>query len=67
LGPASFETLPADAIARVEKSRKGKEFPERVVSAILLQELGATQDAKEAWEELSRERPDLQELAALAR
>jgi hypothetical protein len=68
LGPASFETLPADAIARVEKSRtKGKTFSERVVGAILLQELGANQDAKEAWEELSRERPDLQELAALAR
>jgi hypothetical protein len=67
LGPGSFETLSANEIARVEKSRKGKEFPERVVSAILLQELGATQDAKEAWEELARERPDLQELAALAR
>jgi hypothetical protein len=68
LGPASFETLPADAIARVEKSRaKGKTFSERVVGAILLQELGATQDAREAWEELSRERSDLPELAALAR
>ena len=68
LGPAGFETLPADALARVEKSRaKGKTFSERVVGAILLQELGATQDAREAWEELSRERPDLPELAALAR
>jgi hypothetical protein len=67
LGPAYFETLPAQAIARVEKSRgKDKTFPERVVGAILLQELGATQDAREAWEELSRERPDLPELAALA-
>jgi len=67
LGPATFETLPADAIARIEKSRtRAKTFSERVVGAIMLHEVGATQDAREAWEELSRERPDLPELAALA-
>jgi hypothetical protein len=37
------------------------------VHALLLQDLGATQEARDAWNELSRERPDLPELAALAR
>ena len=65
---ASFETLPAEALARAEKSRAAaRSFPEKVVHALLLQDLGATQDAREAWEALARERPDLPELAALAR
>jgi hypothetical protein len=68
LGPASFETLPSDAIARVEKARaSARTFPDRVMGALMLQELGATQDAREAWAGLARERPDLPELAAYAR
>jgi hypothetical protein len=35
--------------------------------AVLLQEIGATQDAREAWAGLARERPDLPELAVLAK
>jgi hypothetical protein len=35
--------------------------------AFVLQDVGATQDAKEAWSALARERPDLPELAVLAR
>jgi hypothetical protein len=63
-----FETLPADAIARAEKSRAAaRSFTERLMHAMLLQELGASQEARQAWGELSRERPDLAELAALAR
>jgi hypothetical protein len=65
---ARFETLPAEALARVERSRaSARSFSERVVHAVLLQELGAQQDAREAWAALSRERPELPELAALAR
>ena len=68
LGEASFETLPADAIKRAERSRAAaRTFPERVVNALLLQEIGAQQEARDAWAELARERPDLSELPALAR
>lgn len=68
LGEARFETLPADAIARAEKSRAAaRSFSDRVMHAFVLQEVGAAQDAREAWAALARERPDLPELAALAR
>jgi hypothetical protein len=63
-----FETLSAAEMARAEKSRAGaKSFSERVMHAFVLQDMGATQDAREAWGALSRERPDLQELSVLAR
>lgn len=63
-----FETLSAAAMAKAEKSRAAaKTFPERVMHAFVLQDIGATQEAREAWAALSRERPDLPELAALAR
>jgi hypothetical protein len=68
LGEAHFETLAAEALSRAEKSRTAaKSFPDRVMHAFLLQDVGATQDAREAWAALSRERPDLPELAAVAR
>ena len=68
LGEAHFETLPAAAIDRAEKSRAAaRAFPDRVVHALLLQELGADQEARQAWAELAGERPDLPELPALAR
>jgi len=68
LGEARFETLSAEAMARAEKSRSGaRNFPDRVMHAFLLQDIGATQDASEAWAALARERPDLPELAILAR
>jgi hypothetical protein len=68
LGQADFETLPADAIKRAERSRAAaRSFPDRVVNALLLQEIGAQQEARDAWAALARERPDLPELPALAR
>ena len=68
LGEASFETLPAPVVAKVAKSRAAaKSFSERVVHAFLLHDLGATQEARDAWAALARERPELAELAALAR
>lgn len=64
---AKFETLDRDALARVERSRKqARSFPDHVLHALLLQELGATQEAREAWGRLARDRPDLPELANLA-
>ena len=63
-----FETVSAEGIAKAEKSRAGaRSFSDRVVHAVVLQDLGAAQDAKQAWAALAAERPDLSELAALAR
>jgi hypothetical protein len=69
LGEAQFETLGAAAIQRAERARAAAKasFSDRVVSALLLQEIGAQQEAREAWAALARERPDLAELPALSR
>jgi hypothetical protein len=65
---AQFETLPEDAIRRVDKSRAGaRTFADRVVHALLLQELGAEHESREAWSALARERPEMPELPILAR
>lgn len=68
LGEASFETLPEAAIKRVEASRAAaRSFSDRILHAFVLQDVGATQDARQAWADLARDRPDLPELAVLAR
>ncbi|HUL94626.1 MAG TPA: hypothetical protein VLT89_01385 [Usitatibacter sp.] len=68
LGEARFETVSAENVARAERSRaEAKTFPDRVMHAFLLQDLGAAGEAREAWAALARERPDLAELAVLAR
>jgi hypothetical protein len=68
VGQAEFETLGADAIARAERAgSEARSFSGRVVHALLLQDLGAQQEAREAWARLAAERPDLPELANLAR
>jgi hypothetical protein len=68
LGDGRFETLPADAIAKVQQSHAAaKTFSDRVMHAFLLQDIGAGQEAREAWAELARERPEIPELAALAK
>jgi hypothetical protein len=60
LGEAAFETLPADALGKATKARaNAKTFSDRVVHALLLQDLGANQEARTAWQELARERPDI--------
>ena len=65
---AHFETLTDDAIRRAEQSRRNaRSFADRVIHALLLQEIGADQESREAWAALARERPDLPELPALAR
>ncbi len=68
LGEAQFETAAADAVAKAAKSRAAaKSFSDRVLHALLLQDLGAAEEAREAWGELARERADIPELAGLAR
>ena len=67
VGEAQFETVSADALMKVAKSKSGKGFSERVMHAFVLHDVGATQEARAAWAELAKERPDLPELAALAR
>lgn len=67
-GDFRFETLPAEAIAEADKARAAaKTFADRVLLALILQDLGATQDSREVWAQLSAERPDLPELAGLSR
>jgi hypothetical protein len=68
VGEATFETLPADSLAKVAKSSaRTRTFADRVLHALLLQDIGAHQEARVLWAQLARERPDLPELAALAR
>jgi hypothetical protein len=68
VGTARFETLAAEAVEAAERARgDAKGFTDRVALALLLQDLGAAQDARELWIQLSAERPDLPELAVLAR
>ena len=63
-----FETLSQQDIRRVDKSRsEARTFSDRVVHALLLQELGAEHESREAWSALAKERPDMPELPALAR
>jgi hypothetical protein len=69
LGAGKFRTLSADALARIEKRRPAEraEFSDRLLFALLLQEMGAVQEARESWARLAQERTDLPELSALAR
>lgn len=69
LGIARFRTLSASAASALESRRpaSGAPFSDRVLYALALQEAGASQDAREAWAALARERADLPELAALAK
>jgi hypothetical protein len=69
VGKASFRTLPAASIEKAEKRRPAEnaEFSDRALYALLLQELGATQEAAEIWARLAQERSDLPEIAALAK
>lgn len=68
VGESRFEILPADAIAAAEKARAGaRSFSDRVLLALVLQDLGAGADAREVWVQLAAERPDIPELAGLTR
>lgn len=64
-----FRTLSGEALARIEARRPSTraEFSDRLHFTLMLQEMGATQEARESWVRLSQERSDLPELSALAR
>ena len=68
VGSARFRTLPAEAIQAAEKRKPAEraEFSDKVMYALMLQDLGASQEAQEQWSKLSKERADLPELATLA-
>ena len=69
IGTGSFRTLRADALRQVEmlKPTDKAGFTDRLMYALLLQDMGATQDALEMWSKLAKERTDLPELSALSK
>lgn len=69
VGSGRFRTLSHDALAQVEKRKPSDkaEFSDRLLFTLMLQEMGATQEAREGFAKLAQERSDLPELAALAK
>jgi hypothetical protein len=69
VGTAAFRTLSTDEIRQVEQRRPSDkaDFSERLYFTLMLQELGAAQEAQESWAKLSQERTDLPELAAFGK
>ena len=69
IGTGHFRTLTTEALAQVDKQRPSDkaEFSDRVMFALMLQDLGAMQDAHDSWTRLAQERDDLPELAAFAK
>ena len=69
VGSAKFRTLPADAMAQVERRRPSDkaDFSDRLLFTLMLHEMGAVQEARESWARLAQERGDLPELAAFGK
>ena len=69
IGSARFRTLNAEALAQVEHRRPSEraDFSDRLLFALMLQEMGAVEEARESWARLAQERADLPELAAFAK
>lgn len=69
LGAGRFRTLSHDALTQVEKRKPSDkaDFSDRLLFTLMLQEMGATQEAREAWARLAQERADLPELAVFAK
>ena len=69
VGSGRFHTFSHDALAQVEKRKPSDkaEFSDRLLFTLMLQEMGATQEAREGFAKLAQERSDLPELAALAK
>lgn len=69
IGTGRFRTLSQETLQQVERRKPNDkaEFSDRVLFALMLQEMGATQEANESWARLAQERADLPELAALAK
>jgi hypothetical protein len=69
IGSGRFHTMSSEALTHLEKHRPADkaEFSDRLMFTLLLQEMGATQEAQESWARLAQERGDLPELAAFSR
>lgn len=69
VGSGRFRTVSEEALKQVELKRPADkaEFSDRVLFALMLREMGATQEAREVWARLAAERADLPELAAMAK
>ena len=69
IGAGRFRTLSTEALGHVDKRRPSDraDFSDRLLFTLMLQEMGATQEAQESWARLAQERADLPELSALAR
>lgn len=69
LGRGKFRTLSADDIAAVEKRKPADKasFSDRLLYAVMLNDLGASHEAQALWAKLASERSDLPELAALGK
>lgn len=69
VGMTSFKTLPAHSLDLTQKRKPADnaQFSDWLLYALTLKDVGADQDAGEIWAKLARDRPDLPELAALAK
>ena len=69
VGMTSFKTLPAHSLDLTQKRKPDDKaaFSDWLLYALTLKEVGADQDAGEIWAKLAKDRPDLPELAALAK
>jgi hypothetical protein len=69
IGTGTFRTLSADTIEAIEKRRPAEksDFSDRLLFALYLQEMGAAQEAHDAWARLAQERADLPELSSFAK
>ena len=69
VGTGTFKTLPAQSLELAQRRKPGDkaEFSDWLLYGLTLRELGATQDASAVFGKLAKERPDVAELAALAK
>jgi hypothetical protein len=69
LGAGRFRTLAPEALGQVERRRPSEraDFSDRLLFALMLQEMGAVQEARESWARLAQERADLPELGSFAK
>lgn len=69
IGSGKFRTLSTEALTSVAKRKPSdkSDFSDRLLFTLLLQEMGATQEARESWARLAAERADLPELSAFAK
>ena len=69
VGMTSFKTLSAHSLDLTQKRKPDDKAPfsDWLLYALTLNDVGANQDAGEVWVKLAKDRPDLPELAALAK